>query len=73
MKQVITPYQPEISKFFCDKHVGKECFSQLKIVSWYGSEFDTNEIKVHLCDDCVKEMYGFLKNEYNVEPREMLI
>lgn len=73
MKQVIQQFQPEESKFFCDKHPDRECFSELHLFSWYGSIFDMNEIKIHLCDVCVKDMYDNLKKEFNVEPQEILI
>lgn len=71
MKHIIQKYQPEDAKFFCDKHPDRECFSQLELTSWYGSIFDMDNIKVHLCDVCVKEMYDHLKKEFNVEPTEL--
>jgi hypothetical protein len=68
MKVITSVYQAENAKYFCDKHPTKECFSELQLSSWYGSKFDLNIVKVHLCDECVKEMYGFLLKEFNVEP-----
>jgi hypothetical protein len=71
MKQIIQEYQPEDAKFFCDKHSDRECFSELQLISWYGSVFDLNILKVHLCDECVKEMYDYLKKEFKSEPKEL--
>lgn len=73
MKEVIRKYQVEEARFFCDKHTGRECYSELQLISWYGSIFDMNQIKVHLCDVCVKEMYDYLKKEFKVEPKEIMI
>jgi len=73
MKQIVTKYQPEDARFFCDRHPDRECYSELQLVSWYGSIFDMNQIKVHLCDVCVKEMYDQLKKNFNVEPRQLNI
>lgn len=73
MKEVTQKYQPEESRFLCDKHPGRECYSELQLISWYGSIFDMNQIKVHLCDVCVKEMYDYLKKEFKVEPKEIMI
>lgn len=73
MKKVTTQYQPEDATFFCDKHPDRECFSELQLVSWYGSDFDMNIVKAHLCDVCVKEMYDYLKREFKTTPKEILI
>lgn len=73
MKKVIKKYQQEEAEFFCDKHPDRECYSELQLISWYGSTFDMNQIKAHLCDECVKEMYDYLKKEFKVKPEEIII
>ena len=73
MKHVITKYQPEDAKFFCDKHPDRECFSELRIISWYGSIFDLNQCRIHLCDVCVKEMYDLLEKQFKVAPEKVEI
>jgi hypothetical protein len=71
MKVITQEFQAEDAKYFCDKHPTRECCSELQLSSWYGSSFDMNVIKTHLCDECVKEMYVLLKKEFNVEPKEI--
>lgn len=73
MKQILKKFQSEEATYWCDKHPNRECFSELILSSWYGSKFDLNCVKVHLCDECVKEMYNSLKNEFKVEPEEIEI
>jgi len=73
MKKIISPHIQEVSKYYCDKHTDVECHSELKIESWYGSDFDTNSLEVHLCDECLKEMYSFIKEKYNILPEQDLI
>lgn len=68
MKEITRKYQPEEARFFCDKHPGRECYSELQIISWYGSIFDMNQLKIHLCDICVKEMYDYMEKKFNVKP-----
>lgn len=71
MKVVTQKYQSEDAKYFCDKHPDRECYSELILSSWYGSCFDMNVVTVHLCDECVKEMYALLKKEFRVEPEQI--
>lgn len=73
MKKVIKKYCPSEIKYFCDKHPDRECYSQLKIKSWYGSEFDTDVIEVELCDECVKNLYKYLKKKFNKTPEKTSI
>lgn len=73
MKQILQKHQNEDAKYFCDKHLDRECFTQLELSSWYGSIFDLNNVEVHLCDECVKEMYSFLKKEFKVKPKVIKI
>ncbi len=73
MKHIISQYQPEESKFFCDKHSDRECFSELQIISGYGSDFDMQQCKIHLCDECLKEMYKYIKCEFYTGPKEVEI
>jgi len=73
MKEIIQSYQAEDAKYYCDKHPNRECFSELVLSSWYGSSYDLTCVKVHLCDECVQEMYEFLKKEYNATPKEVEI
>ncbi len=73
MKKVIKEYRPEESIYYCDKHTDRECFSELQVSSWYGSKFDMNVVKVHLCDECVQKIYKFLKKEFKAEPKEIEI
>jgi hypothetical protein len=67
MKIVITPYQREEADYFCDKHPDRQCYSELKLYSWYGSKFDFTGIIIHLCDECVEEIKNFLMEKYNAK------
>jgi len=40
MKKVTVQGVLEESQFFCDKHPDRECYSELKTASWYGSNHD---------------------------------
>lgn len=71
MKKVITEKVLEEAQFFCDKHPDRECFSELKTASWYGSNHDMTGIEVHLCDECLDEMYALLKQKFGVEPKDI--
>ena len=71
MKKIITERVREDSKYFCDVHPNRECFSGVNTTSWYGSEFDLMGAEFHLCDECLKEFYAHLKQKYNVEPKEL--
>ena len=70
MKKVTTPRVHEVAEYFCDKHPDKLCYSTLKTSCWYGSAFDMLNIKANLCDDCLVELYDFLKQKFNIEPEE---
>jgi hypothetical protein len=70
-KQITQESSPEQAKYFCDKHPDRECFSELKTVSWYGSKFDMCGLEIHLCDDCLFEMYTLLKDRFGIEPNEL--
>ena len=39
----------------------------------YGSIFDMNQLKIHLCDACVREMYDKLEKEFKVKSEEIMI
>ncbi len=73
MKKVLQEYKPEICEFFCDKHPNVRCFSKLKTTSWYGSDFDMMGVEIHLCDECIKEIYDYLDKTYNIVPTELSI
>jgi hypothetical protein len=67
MKVTLQEHQNEIAKYYCDKHSDRECYSELKISSWYGSKFDMNENTIHLCDECVSNIYELIKKEFKAE------
>lgn len=71
MKKVIQESVLEEAKYFCDMHPDRECFTEIQTSSWYGSQFDMMQVKMHLCDECMAEFYAFLKHRYNVEPKEI--
>jgi len=73
MKKVIVPFVREEAQYFCDKHHDKVCFSELKIISWWGSGYDLNGIEIHLCDRCLKEMYDLLYKKFKITRKEMEI
>ena len=73
MKKIITQGVLEDAKYFCDKHPERECFSELKTVSWYGSVHDLTGIETHLCDECLEEVFKLLKEKFGTEPREIEI
>ena len=70
MKKVITPAVREESKFFCDKHPKRECFTKVVTQCWYGSNFDTLNLQLHLCDECIKSFYKYVKRNFGVDPEE---
>lgn len=70
MKKIIQQPVREESKFFCDRHPDRECFSRLFATSWYGSKFDSLSMEVHLCDECLEEMYRLFKEKFGVEPKD---
>lgn len=63
MKKIIKPAEREEVKFLCDNHPDIECFSSLKITSWYGSSYDCSGLEVHYCDECLDKIYKFLKQK----------
>ena len=71
MKKVIVEGVLEEAKYFCDKHPERECFSELKTASWYGSSHDLTGIEIHLCDECLDELYADLKRKFEVEPKDI--
>lgn len=73
MKKIITQGVLEDAKFFCDKHPDRECFSELKTASWYGSIHDLTGIEVHLCDECLTEMYVLLEEKFRIKPKDIEI
>jgi len=73
MKKVITQGVLEDAKYLCDKHPERECFSELKTASWYGSSHDLTGVEVHLCDECLTNVFKLLKDNFGVEPRELEI
>lgn len=73
MKKVITQGVREDAQYFCDKHPDRECYSDLKTASWYGSTHDMTGIEIHLCDMCLFDMYKYLKKEFNIDPKDIEI
>lgn len=73
MKKIIQESVREEAKYFCDVHPDIECFSELKIASWYGSKFDMSGIELHLCDDCLQEMYDELYEKFAIKPKNIEI
>jgi hypothetical protein len=71
MKKVLTEKVLEEAQYFCDKHPDRECFSELKTASWYGSIFDLTGIEIHLCDECLKEFYDHCLTTYKVKPKDI--
>jgi hypothetical protein len=73
MKKVVTPGVLEEVKYFCDHHPDRECFSEVKTASWYGSNFDLTGCEFHLCDECLKELYEQFNKTYGVKPKDIII
>lgn len=73
MKVVTQELVREESKYFCDKHPDRECFSELKTASWYGSNHDMTGIEIHLCDECLDEMYQLLEQKFGIKPKDIEI
>ena len=71
MKKVLTEKVLEEASYFCDKHPDRECFSELKTASWYGSNFDMTGIEIHLCDECLGEFYKHCWETYSVKPHDI--
>ena len=75
MKSVIVERVNEEVKYYCDNnhHAERECHSSLKTLSWYGSKFDNTGLELHLCDECLEEMYKLLYREFGYKPKEIEI
>jgi hypothetical protein len=73
MKRVITQGVLEDAKYFCDKHPKRECFSELKTASWYGSVHDLTGVEIHLCDECLTETFVYLEQTFGVRAKEIEI
>ena len=73
MKKVTVEGVLEEAKYFCDKHPERECFSELKIASWYGSKFDMMGLELHLCDACLFDMYKQFQQQFGKDPKEIEI
>jgi hypothetical protein len=71
MKKIIQEKVREESQYFCDKHPERECFSELKTASWYGSDFDMTGIEIHLCDECLKGFYEHCWATYAIKPHDI--
>ena len=71
MKIVTTEKVLEESKYVCDKHPDRECFSELRTASWYGSTFDMTGIEIHLCDECLNELYAELLTKFGIKPKDI--
>lgn len=71
MKVVTKESVREESKYFCDKHPDRECHSEIRTISWYGSQFDMMGLEIHLCDECLENMYKVLEKEFSVKPKEL--
>jgi hypothetical protein len=73
MKKIITQSVLEEAQYFCDKHPDRECYSELKIASWYGSKYDLSGIEIHLCDECLDEMYDLIEGKFKIKPKNIEI
>jgi len=73
MKKIIVEGVMEEAKYFCDKHPDRECFSELKTISWYGSDYDMQGIELHLCDECLEEMYTLLQQKFGIKPSDLIL
>jgi len=71
MKKIIVQPVREEAQFFCDKHPDRECYSELKTLSWYGSGFDNMVIEIHLCDECLEQLYAEIKENFGIEPKDI--
>jgi len=71
MKKVLKEEVMEQAKYFCDKHPERECFSRLETISWYGSIYDMDVIELHICDECLLEIYKLLEEKFGVKPKEL--
>lgn len=68
-KILVRPIRGE-SKYYCDKHPDRECFSEVRTMYWYGSQFDLLNLNMNLCDECMDKFYAYVKETFGVEPVE---
>jgi hypothetical protein len=73
MKKILTQSVIEDAQYFCDVHPDRECYSELKTMSWYGSDFDMSGVEVHLCDECLADMYKLIEEKFKIKPRDIEI
>jgi len=71
MKKVLVEAVREDAEYYCDKHPDRQCYSELKTLSWYGSGFDNMVIEIHLCDECLKQLYAEIKKNFDIEPKDV--
>lgn len=71
MKKIVTQKVHEEVLYYCDKHPDRECYSELRTMSWYGSQMDMLGIEIHLCDDCLMEVYDLLDKKFGVKPKDI--
>lgn len=71
MKKILTEKVLEDAKYFCDKHPERECYSQLQTMSWYGSNYDLSGVEIHLCDECLTEVFKLLEERFGVKPKDL--
>lgn len=73
MKTIITHGILAETQCRCDKHPNRECYSELRIRSWYGSNFDKTGLELHMCDECLSEMYIAVNKLFGVKPTDIVI
>ena len=61
------------TKYFCDVHPDRECFSELRTASWYESKFDLTGLEIHLCDECIEEFYAYMEQKYKIKPKDVIL
>ena len=71
MKKIIQDRIREEAQYFCDKHPERECYSELKTASWYGSTHDLTGVEIHLCDECLEGMYKLLEERFGIKPKDI--
>ena len=73
MKIILKEKALEEAQYFCDKHPDRECYTELRIMGWYGSKFDMMMGEVHLCDECMEEIIEMIEEKFKVKPKEIEI
>ncbi len=68
MKKVTVEKVREEAKYFCDKHPDRECFTEVRSMCWYGSQYDLQHIRCNMCDECIEAFYKYIKDNFNLEP-----